>query len=67
MLRFTISRLALGELEALLVAALGIVADEFEEERDLVALALGADALDEGVLDVVDAGVVVRACSRSES
>ena len=60
-------RLDLGELQAFLVAALGIVADEFQEERNLVGLALGADALDEGVLDVVDLRRRRTACSRSES
>ena len=47
-------RLLPGVLETAFVAALRIVADNLEEERDLVGLALGADALDEGVLHIVD-------------
>ena len=53
-------RFDLGEFESFFVAALRVVADEFQEKRDLVVLALGADALDEGVLDVVDRGIVER-------
>src|ERR1039458_9962725 len=48
------------KLEALLVAAFRIVAHYFEEERDLVGFALGADTLHEGMLHVVDGGVVER-------
>src|ERR1039458_5513569 len=48
------------KLEALLVAAFRIVAHDFEEERDLVGFALGADALHEGVFHVVDGGGVER-------
>ena len=42
-------RLLLGVLEALLVGAF-FVADELEEERDVVGAALVADALDPGML-----------------
>ena len=48
--------LLLGILEAFLVAAGRIVTDELQKERNLVELALGADALDKGMLDVVDVG-----------
>ncbi len=44
----------------LFVAALGVVADELEEERDVVGAALVADALDPGVLEVVDLGLLER-------
>ena len=47
-----------GELDGLFVAAVLVVADELEEEGDVVGAALVADALDPGVLDVVDAGLV---------
>ena len=47
-------RLLLRELEALLVGAF-FVADELEEERDVVGAALVADPLDPRVLLVVDA------------
>ncbi len=47
-----------GVGEGLLVAALGVVADELEEEGDVVGEALVADALDPGVLEVVDGGVL---------
>ena len=47
-----------GVLDGLFVAAVLVVADEFEEEGDVVGAALVADALDPGVLDVVDAGLV---------
>ncbi len=53
-------RLDLGELEALLVAALRVVAHELAEERDLERFAFRADALDESVLDIVDLRVVER-------
>ena len=43
--------LLLGVGEGLLVAALGVVADELEEEGDVVGEALVADALDPGLLD----------------
>ncbi len=58
MLFVTIVGLLLREFEAFFVAAFRVVADEFEEERDLVGFALGADAFDEGVFDVVDLRVV---------
>ncbi len=45
-----------GVGEGLLVAAVGVVADELEEEGDVVGEALVADALDPGVLEVVDGG-----------
>ena len=67
MLRLDDFRLRLGVLQPFLVAALRIVAHELEEERDLVGLAFGADALDEGVLRVVDGGVFEWGCSRSGS
>ena len=38
--------------ERLLVAAVGVVADEFEEEGDVMGEALVADALDPGLLEV---------------
>ena len=45
--------LDLREFEAFLVAALRIVSDKLEKERNVIGLALGADAFDESVLDVV--------------
>ena len=48
--------LLLGVGEGLFVAAVGVVADELEEEGDVVGDALVADALDPGVLEVVDGG-----------
>ena len=45
---------------ALLVAALRVVADEFEEERNVVSFALGANAFNERVLDVVHISRGVR-------
>ena len=59
-------RLLLGVLEALFVGAF-FVADELEEERNVVGAALVADALDPGVLLVVDVFGIERACSRAES
>ena len=53
--------------DGLFVAALGVVADELAEEGNVVGAALSADALDEGVLHVVDLGLDRRACSRAES
>jgi hypothetical protein len=46
-----------GELRAFIFQAL-FVADQFEEERDVVGVALVADALGPSVLVVVDLGVV---------
>ena len=46
--------LLLGVGQGLLVAAVGVVADELEEEGDVVREALVADALDPGLLEVVD-------------
>ena len=59
-------RLLLRELEALLVGAL-FIADELEEERDVVGAALVADALDPRVLLVVDRPSDRTACSRAGS
>src|SRR6185437_11990669 len=53
-------RLVLGVFEALLVAALRIVSDEFKEERDLIELAFRADSLDERVLDIVHVLAIER-------
>ncbi len=50
--------LLLGVLERLFVAAVGVVADELEEEGDVVGEALVADALDPGLLEVVDAALL---------
>ncbi len=46
-------RFLLGEFQALLASTLLVVADELQEERNAVGLALVADALDEGVLFLV--------------
>ncbi len=54
------------ELDGLFVLAL-FVADEFEEERNVRSRAFAADALDPGVLDVVDLGRNRMACSTAES
>ncbi len=43
--------------EGLFIAAVGVVADELEEEGDVVGDALVADALDPGVLEIVDCGL----------
>ncbi len=59
--------LLLGVGEGLLIAALGVVADELEEEGDVVGAALVADALDPGVLEIVDGGLFVGGCSRAGS
>src|SRR5581483_5850190 len=48
----------LGVFHAFFVAALGIVADEFQEERDLIGFAFGADSFDEGVVAVGYRGIV---------
>ena len=50
--------LLLGVGDGLLVAAVGVVADELEEEGDVVGEALVADALDPGLLEVVDVGLL---------
>ena len=47
--------------EGFFVAALGVIADEFKEERDVVGEAFVADALDPGVLEIVDGGGLVWA------
>ena len=52
----TIVGLLPGVFEGLFVAAVGVVADELEEEGDVVVHALGTDALDPGLLEVVDGG-----------
>ena len=52
-------RFLLGVLEPFLVRAF-FVADELEEERDVVGAALVADALDPGVLLVVDVFRIIR-------
>ena len=54
----TICRFLLRVFEALFVAAFRIVSDEFQKERNLVCLALRADALDESMFDVVDLRIV---------
>ena len=59
--------LLLGVGDGFLVAALGVVADELEEEGDVVGEALVADALDPGVLEVVDVRTFRRGCSRGGS
>src|SRR6266702_1187118 len=51
-------RLLLGVGEGLLVAAIGIVANELKEEGDVVGKALVADALDPGLHEVVDVGLL---------
>src|ERR1700751_744632 len=52
--------LGLGVGDGLLVAALVVIADELEEERDVVGAALVTDALDKGVLAIVDVGLLHR-------
>src|ERR1700759_3348121 len=52
--------LGLGVGDGLFVAALVVIADELEEEGDVVGAALVTDALDEGVLAVVDLGLLHR-------
>ena len=47
-----------GVAEGFLIAALDVIADEFEEEGDVVGDALVADALDPGLLVVVDGGLL---------
>src|SRR6185437_8658379 len=44
--------------EGLLVAAIGIVADELEEEGNVMSKALIPDALDPGLLEIVDRGLL---------
>ena len=58
MLFVTIAGFCLRVFEAFFIAALRIVADEFQKERNLVCFGLRANALDEGVLDVVDLRIV---------
>ena len=53
-------RFLLGVLQTFFVAALGIVTDEFKEERNLVGLALCADTLDKSMLNIVHLSVVER-------
>jgi hypothetical protein len=52
--------LLFGVVDPLLVSALGIVAYELEEERNVIGLALGSDALNERMLDVVDGRLIER-------
>src|SRR6185437_10105595 len=52
--------LGLGVGDGLLVAALVVIADELQEERNIVRATLVADALDEGVLAVIDIGAFER-------
>ena len=59
MVFLTMSGLALAILEPFFVAAFRVITDELEEKWNLVSLALRANALDEGVLDIVDARIVV--------
>ena len=47
-----------GELKTLFIAEVIVVCQRLEEERNVVGGTFGADALDEGMLDVVDFGVV---------
>ena len=51
-------RFLLRVFETLLVAAFRIVSDEFQKERNVVRFGLRADALDEGVFDVVHFRIV---------
>ena len=60
-------RLLLRVGDGLLVAAVGVVADELEEEGDVVGEALVADALDPGVLEIVDVRTSRTGCSRAGS
>jgi len=50
----------LGVGEGFFVAAIGSVADELEEEGDIVSNTLVADALDPGLLEIVDGGFFER-------
>ncbi len=59
-------RLLLGVLDRLLAVAVDVVADEFQEEGDVVGAAFIPDALDESVLAIIDVAGLERGCNRAE-